>query len=108
MKCLDKPHFIIHFQDDHYLGPSVDIWALGILLYFLVTGMMPFKGQTVAQLKHSIIDGYFSCPDQLSTDCSSLIHGILRKKPETRLDMQEVKLSELNHHMKHYKFRFMF
>jgi serine/threonine protein kinase len=50
------------FQDDHYFGPSVDIWALGILLFFMVTGAMPFKGSTVAALKHAIIECKFEMP----------------------------------------------
>ena len=77
-------------QDDHYTGPSVDIWALGILLYFMVTGVMPFKGTSVAALKSAILDGKFVIPDFLSTDCVDVITGILRRKPEWRLTMAQV------------------
>ena len=80
-------------QDDHYLGPSVDIWALGILLYLMVTGGMPFKGTTVAELKNAILDGHFEMPDYLSQSCIDLIVGILKRRPDWRLTLQQVRNS---------------
>ena len=88
-------HFflILFLQDDHYLGPSVDIWALGILLYLMVTGGMPFKGTTVAELKNAILDGHFEMPDYLSQSCIDLIVGILKRRPDWRLTLQQVRNS---------------
>jgi len=82
------------FQDDHYLGPSVDIWALGILLYLMVTGGMPFKGTTVAELKNAILDGHFEMPDYLSQSCIDLIVGILKRRPDWRLTLQQIRESK--------------
>lgn len=37
-----------------YYGPPADIWAAGVLLFCLLNGYFPFKGQTDAELYRRI------------------------------------------------------
>jgi len=78
------------FKDDYYLGKFVDIWALGILLYFMVTGVMPFRADTVGKLKRKILEGSYTIPDHVSEQCRFLISQILRPVPIDRCTMPEI------------------
>jgi serine/threonine protein kinase len=44
-------------QKRDYLGPPTDIWATGILLYALLCGHFPFKGQSDKELYKKISKG---------------------------------------------------
>lgn len=82
------------FRDESYRGPPVDLWALGVLLAFIVTGHMPFQAPTVASLKRHILEGHFTLPAHLSDECQGLIEAILRQAPAERLTMDQILSSE--------------
>lgn len=61
------------FRDASYQGQPVDIWALGVLLFFMTTGHMPFPADSIAGLKRSILLGVITTPAHLTHECRTLI-----------------------------------
>jgi serine/threonine protein kinase len=49
-----------------YLGPGVDIWAMGIILYCLVVGRQPWDGHDASSIINSILDDGLEIPDGIS------------------------------------------
>ena len=48
--------------EDGYKGFKSDIWGMGVLLYAMVTGTVPFRAQNMRELKYVISAGHFSFP----------------------------------------------
>ncbi|KAK6032174.1 kinase domain protein [Ostertagia ostertagi] len=72
-----------------YKRPEVDCWSLGILLYTLVYGSMPFDGRDFNRMVRQIKRGAYYEPDTPST-ASMLIRNMLRVNPERRADIFDI------------------
>lgn len=76
---------MFQFKNFSYSGKPVDIWALGIVLYFILTGVLPFSGSTIAQVRRLIINNQgLQPPSWLSTAAIDLICNLTSKQPNTR------------------------
>nr|XP_040052756.1 serine/threonine-protein kinase NIM1 isoform X2 [Gasterosteus aculeatus aculeatus] len=78
------------FRDEHYVGVFVDIWALGVMLFFMVTCTMPFRADTVAKLKRCILEGAYILPPWVPEACQRLIRGILHPIPSERCTVEQM------------------
>ena len=71
-------------RKQEFLGPPVDIWAAGIVLYLLVTGTFPFKSHNEKKVFERIKKGCFEFPEHVSGLCRNLIVSMLDQAPENR------------------------
>ena len=72
-------------HDEH-----VDVWCIGVLLFELITGNVPFQGNDIETLQNNILKLKISWPRDINTDVKNLIMKILKLDPNQRLPLSDM------------------
>ncbi|GAB5590900.1 Serine/threonine kinase [Umbelopsis nana] len=77
-------------------GRAVDWWAYGVLIYEMLLGQSPFRGEDDDEIFDAILEDEILYPINMSRDSVSICQKLLTRDPEKRLgsgrsDAQEIK-----------------
>ena len=86
--CYAAPEMI---AGKKYKGPGADTWSLGVILFALVCGYLPFEDPNTSNLYRKILSGEYKTPKWISPEVKDLIRKILETKPERRLTIAKIR-----------------
>lgn len=78
------------FLGHPYDGTKIDTWNLGVLLYFMVTGKLPFDGKNCEELGDQILLARYFIPSHMSKELRELIRYLLTVNPTKRPTLKDV------------------
>ena len=68
----------------------VDIWCIGVLLFELTTGTVPFPGNDIESLENNILKLRIQWPKEINVDAKNLISKILKLDPNARISLSDM------------------
>jgi len=75
-------------------GKPADYYSLGITMYQLLTGSLPFYNTDLSEMFSKISTGKLEMPDVVSREASDLIKKLTTRKPHKRLNIEQIKQHE--------------
>ena len=83
------------------IGPSIDVWAFGIMIYLFFTGSTPFRAKTEAEILENIKNVKYSLDsteNNIPDEAKDLISKILIKDPKKRIGYNSKDYSDIKNH----------
>ncbi|NXU00487.1 MELK kinase, partial [Buphagus erythrorhynchus] len=90
--CCGSPAYAAPelIQGKSYIGSEADIWSMGVLLYALLCGFLPFDDDNVMAVYRKIMRGKYSTPNWLSPSSTQLLDQMLQVDPKKRITVQHL------------------
>lgn len=98
---IGTPHYLAPEQlSGQPAAPQSDVWALGVLLYEMLTGALPFSGETLGTLVHQITTAEFKAPEAInpavSREVANVVKRCLKKETSKRFQTADQLLDAVN------------
>ncbi|GBG25883.1 Protein kinase, putative [Hondaea fermentalgiana] len=86
--CYAAPEMI---AGKKYDGTKSDIWSLGVVLFALVAGYLPFEDNDTPKLYRKILHANYKCPSHISAEVKDLLSKILEVQPKKRITIEGIR-----------------
>lgn len=81
------PEVLAH---ENYYGAAADVWSLGIVLYALLVGSLPFDDVNLSSLYAKASIGCYSEPRHVTATAKTLLRKMLNPNPVTRITLEDI------------------
>ena len=88
--CYSAPEVL---RGNRYKPQPVDLWGLGIILYCMVCGELPFEDEREDILVRKVTLGKYTCPLFVSDIFKSFFKKILCPNPNERITIEQIKMN---------------
>ena len=92
--CIGSAYYMapeLITKDSH--DKKIDMWSIGVMAYFILSGDIPFAGEDLNEIYVSIVKDDYEMPEEywgkITPVGKSFVASLLNKDPEKRLSAEE-------------------